>query len=334
LQVHTEQNAHGSSEDQIELPRIESKNVIRQTGYIAVIKDANVEVHEHTTSGLSRCDPSDLPSRLRLNVDRPIVLSYKYLSPQHSAVLRVKEHTAMDTLEATVDRVYYKAVVTDTHTVHSLMLILQSTKLQYLELNGLPFTASMFTVSVNSVPTKPVEGEQGDNSILVPLLIGLNPETANEGGSCRTSVEVDYISSHEALGHNGTLHLAPPHLKLPISVLTAHLRLPKSYEYEFTGDIKSSSNKLEYPIPQAFSYTTGKRVVREDYEFSMIDDVWPEDRDDARKVGAVKMVAPSIGQSFYFHRLLVVDSALSLDASYAEPSPAKDTSWWWPKSRS
>lgn len=324
LHVHTEMDGN-ADDDLAELPRMECKNVLRQVGHVAVVKEANIEVHEDKAVGVSRCEPSEISSQLRSNIDRPIILSYKYLNPKNSIVLNVKEHAAMETLEATVDRIHYKALVTDTHTAHSLILIMQSTKLQYLELFGLPSSASMFTVAVNSAPTKPVEGETSSSSILIPLLVGLDSEVANEGGSMRTSVELNYFSSHDSLGNNGTIHLAPPQLKLPVSILTAHLRLPEKYKYKFVGDFERVP-RMEYPLPQALSYVTGKRVVEEDYEFSAVDDVWPDDSEPG-KIGSVKIATPNIGHSFHFQRLLMVDAETSLDILYSKRVAAKEKSW-------
>jgi len=308
-----------------------------------VIKDANVEVHEEKTSGLSRIEPSDLSSRLRLNVDRPIVLSYKYLNPENAAFLSVKEHATIETLEASIDRLHYKVVVTETHAVHSVMLVLQSTKLQYLEMANLPSSASQFTVAVNSVPAKPVKGDgEEKNSILVPLLIGLNPETANQGASLLTSVEVTYFSAHTALSKNGTIALNPPEFKLPISVLTTHLTLPLSsdksnndrhrYTYTFTGDFGTTPTPMKYlhPLPQVFAYVKGKRVVRDDHVFTFKDDmIEEEERKKQETQGAVKIVTPQVGKSFYFQKFLVLDTALQLNVTYRERNinSKKSSSW-------
>lgn len=74
LHVHTEMDTADIPEV-VELPRIECKNVLRQVGHVAVVKDAQVEVHKNTTRGVSRCEPSDISSQLRPNIDRPIILS-------------------------------------------------------------------------------------------------------------------------------------------------------------------------------------------------------------------------------------------------------------------
>jgi hypothetical protein len=66
-------------------------------------------------------------------------------------------------------------------------------------------------------------------------------------------------------------------------------------------------------MPSIFSYQTGKRVVHKNYKFSVIDDVWPEDRKDGGKPGpVVKMLAPKVGRSFRFSRRIMIDTDLAL----------------------
>lgn len=332
--IQTETDRSGAEQEQLELPRIECQNVLRQVGHVGVTKEANVEVHEHSTKGgIMQCEPTEVSSKLHLNMDKPMVLSYKYLNPvETSIILNVQVHVAMETLEATIDRLHYKAVVTNTHVMHSLIVVMQSIKLQYLKLFGVPESSSMFTLLVNSVPAKPVRGK--DQSIMVPLLVGLDAESANAGRSQLTSVELNYISTPKypmTATHNGTLELSPPHMDLPISVLTTHLRLPKNYKYEFSGDFGGSSSDLIAPLPAAFSYQTGKRVVKTDYQFSFKDDNWPDSDDTKPQEAAVKIVAPVMGRSFYFNRLLVVGTQLALNATFSQPLQYADNISWWQK---
>ena len=53
----------------------------------------------------------------------------------------------------------------DTHIMHSLLVMMKSTKLQYLELQGIPSDASMFTLIVNGVQKKPVKGGSNGDSL-------------------------------------------------------------------------------------------------------------------------------------------------------------------------
>jgi len=333
--IVTETDRAGAKEEQVELPSIVCQDVLRQVGHVGVTKHANVEVHEQSMhGGMAQCEPSEISSKVRLNMDRPMVLSYKYLNPNNaSVVVNVHEHVSMDTLDATVDRLHYKAVVTETHTMHSFVIILQSTKLQYLELFGMPDSASMYTLLVNSVASKPVEG-QNKSIVLVPLLEGLDPEAANVGSRLLTSVEMSYISTHpKPIAANETLSLSPPHLSLPISVVTATIRLPKHFVYKFDGNFVPDRDLIA-PIPPSYYYQTGKRVTDTDYQFGFKDDVWPDDNVNPME-STVKIVTPQTGRSYYFHRLLVLGQELLLNATISEPQvqPKPQVkpklSWWY-----
>mmetsp|Transcript_41842 Transcript_41842/g.75378 ORF Transcript_41842/g.75378 Transcript_41842/m.75378 type:complete len:747 (-) Transcript_41842:129-2369(-) len=322
LHVHTEFDTDSAAKTQtLSLPRIECVGALRQTGHIGVIKVANsVELHQYKAVGLARAEPTDISSQLRLNTDRPIMLAYKYLNPKYTLYLSSTSHTAMDTLEAVVDRVHYEALAMDTHVMHSLLVMMKSTKLQYLEIQGIPSDASMFTLIVNGVQTKPVKGGNTEDSLLIPLLVGLNTETANNGLGVKTSIELRYFSTHDPLGEEGSLGLPLPQVTLPISVVTAELRLPKIYSYNFTGDFGNEGAEwLKYPVPSSFSYIKGKRVVPKNYKFSRLDDVLEDETSQNEDGGAIQMEIPQSGRSYFFQRLLVVNTPLSLNITYFPP---------------
>lgn len=339
LHVHTESDTDAAAKTQeLELPRIECEGVLRQSGRIGVIKVANnVELHQHKAVGLARAEPTDISSQLRLNTDRPIMLAYKYLSPKYKLYLSATAHTAMDTLEAVVDRVHYEALVMDTHIMHSLLVMMKSTKLQYLELQGIPSDASMFTLIVNGVQTKPVKGGSNGDSLLVPLLVGLDTEASNTGLGVKTSIELRYFSVQEPLDEEGSINLHTPQVTLPISVVTTELRLPRSYSYNFTGDFgHKGSDSTKYPVPSSFSYIKGKRVVPRGYKFSRLDDVQhEEDGDESAHGGStIQMDIPQSGRSYFFSRLLVVNTPLSLSVAYARPLAPKPPRTFWDEVKS
>eukprot|EP00585_Thalassiosira_rotula_P004071 CAMPEP_0196141116 /NCGR_PEP_ID=MMETSP0910-20130528/8782_1 /TAXON_ID=49265 /ORGANISM="Thalassiosira rotula, Strain GSO102" /LENGTH=751 /DNA_ID=CAMNT_0041402161 /DNA_START=75 /DNA_END=2330 /DNA_ORIENTATION=- len=336
LHVHTESDTDAAAKTQtLELPRIECVGALRHSGHIGVIKVANgVELHQQRAVGLARAEPTDISSQLRLNTDRPIMLAYKYLNPKYTLHLSSTSHTAMDTLEAVVDRVHYEALAMDTHIMHSLVVMMKSTKLQYLEIQNIPPETSMFTLIVNGVQTKPVRGGKTDDSLLVPLLVGLNTETANDGLGVKTSIELRYFSTHDPLDEEGYLDLPLPRVTVPISIVTAELRLPKIYSYNFTGDFGSrGSDRLKYPVPSAFSYVKGKRIVPKDYKFSRLDDDVLDDEPSQNEGGgsAIQMDIPQSGRSYFFERLLVVNTPLSLNVAYfphPEPKEPPAISIW------
>jgi len=336
LHVDTETDTDTKSKQQtLDLARIECVDVLRQSGHIGVIKNANnVELHQSKAVGLARAEPSDISSQLRLNVGKPVFLSYKYLNPSYDLKLRSTSHSAMDTLEAVADRVHYEALVMDSMSMHSLLVMMKSTKLQYLELRKIPSDASMFTLLVNGVQTKPVRGESADeSSLLIPLLVGPDiGETANDGLGAKTSIELRFFSrTHDPLGEEGSLVLHMPQVTLPISVVTVELRLPKAYSYNFTGDFgDKGADRLKYQVPSAFSYVKGKRMVPKDYKFSRLDDMVDDEVEAAAQgKGSIQMDIPQSGKSYCFSRLLVVDTPLSLNVTYYPPptKPPNPSLW-------
>eukprot|EP00581_Thalassiosira_minuscula_P019886 CAMPEP_0183733268 /NCGR_PEP_ID=MMETSP0737-20130205/40678_1 /TAXON_ID=385413 /ORGANISM="Thalassiosira miniscula, Strain CCMP1093" /LENGTH=716 /DNA_ID=CAMNT_0025966493 /DNA_START=185 /DNA_END=2335 /DNA_ORIENTATION=- len=332
LHVHTESDTDSAKKEQdLELTRIECFGALRQSGHIGVIKVANsVELHQRKAVGLARAEPTDIASQLRLNTDRPIMLAYKYLNPKYTLHLSSTSHTAMDTLEAVVDRIHYEALAMDTHIMHSIVIMMKSTHLQYLEVEGIPSHASMFTLIVNGVPAKPVKGGGTENSLLIPLLVGLNTEKANDGHGMKTSIELRYFTTHDPLRGQGSISLPLPQVTHPISVVTTELRLPKTLSYNFTGDFgERSSDRLKYPVPSAFSYVKGKRMVPRDYKFSRLDDVMEDETSQDDDGSAIKIDIPQSGRSYFFQRLLVVNQALTLNVAYAAiPAKPEPASLW------
>jgi len=206
--------------------------------------------------------------------------------------------------------------------MHSLLVMMKSTKLQYLELQGIPSDASMFTLIVNGVQKKPVKGGSNGDSLLVPLLVRLDTEASNTGLGVKTSIELRYFSVQEPLDEEGSINLHTPQVTLPISVVTTELRLPRSYSYNFTGEFGHKvSDSTKYPVPSSFFYVKGKRVVPKGYKFSRLDDVQhEEDGDESAHGGStIQMDIPQSGRSYFFSRLLVVNTPLSLSVAYARP---------------
>lgn len=146
----------------------------------------------------------------------------------------------------------------DETTMHSILITIKSSTLQYLDMFNISNDAFMFTLIVNGVQTKPVTG--ADDSLLLPLLIGLDTSTK---GATSTSLELRYFTRKQTWSKDGGhLALQLPEVSLPISIFTAELRLPRQYIYNFTGSFGDTpSDKSKYAVPSSFSYVEGKRIV-------------------------------------------------------------------------
>merc|ERR1712217_357643 len=120
--------------------------------------------------------------------------------------------------------------------MHRLLLVMQNSNQQYLEVRGLPPDARLTSLMVNSLPAKPVRGKHG--ALLIPLLVGTSSDGA---GVQKTSVELTYLSQHAPLTDNGSVQLAPPRLDVPISTLLMDVQFPENYVLKFGGTLQKVS---------------------------------------------------------------------------------------------
>lgn len=302
----------------VTLPVVMCEGVLRQTGSQGVVKVANVEVHElPETKGVARVAVDELPEELRYLTTRPIMFAYKYLSPSFTVKLSVVKHEQVGVQEAIAESAFYQALVVDAQSMHRLLLVMQNSNQQYLELRGLPSDARLTSLTVNSIPAKPVKGKAG--SLLIPLLVG----TANDGaGMQKTSVELTYLSQHAPLAASGSLELPPPRLDIPISTFLMDLQFPESYKLNFKGTLQKVS-RFTHPLPQPVSNDKGTDIVEHGFDFrNMAQQV---------KTTGVNASVPKSGQLHRFQQLLVVDDGATLSVDYetpAEEAPATPNRLW------
>lgn len=190
----------------------------------------------------------------------------------------------------------------DETTMHSILITMKSSTLQYLDMFNISNDAFMFTLIVNGVQTKPVTG--ADDSLLLPLLIGLDTSTK---GATSTSLELRYFTRKQTWSKDGGhLALQLPEVSLPISIFTAELRLPRQYIYNFTGSFGDTpSDKSKYAVPSSFSYVEA-----------------------AQQNSNIQMNIPQTGRSYFFERLFVYNTTLSMDVSYHQRQEQPKLSLW------
>jgi len=295
----------------VSLPPIVCHGVLRQTGTVAVVKVANVEVYEHSSHGIVRSSADDIPTHVRSRTGRPIVLAYKFLSPRYAVALSVIHHQELRTLDAVVDAALHKILVLETQTMMNLLLILQNTQRQYMEVRGIPPDATLWSLKVNSVDTKPVRGRNG--ALMVPLLVGAAAAMQDDASS-RSSVELAWLLTHSPLGNNGSIDLAPPQLDVPISALSVEVQFPNAYDVHFTGSLMRVSS-FSQKQPSSVSYETGSSMIAKDFDFPSMPP--PGSASSSRE--GVKAKVPRLGRRYAFEKLLVVNDSASLSASYGPP---------------
>jgi len=293
----------------VSIPRAVCQNVLRQSGTLAIQKVANVEVYEQSAQGVARSGLEGVPSHMRGRTSRPIVLAYKFVMPLHAVTLSVIHHEDLPTLDAVVDVALYRALVTGAQVMHSLSLVLQNTHRQYLEVQGIPQAATLWSVKVNSLSTKPARGSKA--SLLVPLMVGSGGEDG--AVAAKSSVELAWLTSADPLREHGTMVLDPPSIDLPLSVLLAEVHFPDAFEVNFTGSVKQVQ-RFSQPQPSPVSYETGEDVVPKDFDFAAMGGA--SIKGGHKGSAGVKAKMPKYGHRYLFEQLLVVNGSAHLNLTF------------------
>lgn len=289
--------------DVFSVPNVVCDFVLRQTGSFGIVKLANVEVHEHAAKGMARVSAEELPEHLRYQTNRPIMFAYKYLSTSSTAELKVVKHEQVDVLDAVAECAFYEVLVSEGQSMHRLMLNMQNSRKQYLQLHGIPLNARLWSLMVNSKPAKPVRGKDGD--LLIPLLVGIGG-SSNEGAHT-SSVEITYLVQRDPLGTSGTLDLAPPRLDVAISRLQMEVQWPTSHNAKFKGTAHAVTN-FSHAKPKSVNHDVGTDLVAASFDFNKLPANVPK--------AGVNVHVPRSGDCHRFEQLLVVDGGASLAVEY------------------
>lgn len=307
-----------AADSALELPLVHCQKVLRQTGTVAVVKDASVEVHEHAVKGVTRAAPSDIPQHMLAKTHLPVVHAFRFLSSRHSVVMSLVHHEELRTLESVVDMALYEVLVLEAQKMHALTMILQNTQQQYMMLRDIPKSAQIWSLKVNSLSAQPVRRSGNEALLMVPLLVGARQASSGEGGDSidangmTTSVELSWMTEHSDLGKNGTVSLTPPRVDMPVSALQVDVQFPEHLEANFTGALKQV-NAFSLPSPNGVSYEMGKKVVKKGHKFA-------SGSSGVRKT-SVQTKVPAGGKHYRFEKILVVTDGAALEVKY---EPKKD----------
>jgi len=285
------------------VPSLVCQGVLRQTGSLAVVKMTDVEVHEREAKGMAHVGVDELPTELKAQTNRPIMFAYKYLTPQCKAELRVVKHEQVNVLEAVAETAFYEVLMSDGQSMHRLMLNMQNSRKQYLEVRGIPSDARLWSLLVNSKPAKPARGEDG--SLLIPLLVGVSGNS-NDAAQA-TSVELAYVLKRNSLGDKGVAHLAPPCLDIPISTLLMEVQWPDSQDVKFLASAQAVQT-FSHSLPKPVNHDVGTDIVSSGFDFNRAPAYMPK--------AGVNVQVPRAGRRHRFEQLLVVDGGATLTAEY------------------
>lgn len=226
-----------TAETETRIPPIVPLDVFRETGYIAVLKDGNLEVTT-TTEGLEAIDNKELPASLQ----KPgIFLAYKYDRGAESEearwdlLLSIVRHAYVEVPASVVQTAVVRTVLTEEgFQTCQVTYYVQNKRAQYLELE-LPAGARILSdILVGDTPERPSRRES-DGKLLIRLS---GPEDPNQAIPVR--LVYDLVEEGKEIGIWGKTKILPPKLgQTKILQTWWMLYLPKKYDYpKFGGPMR------------------------------------------------------------------------------------------------
>lgn len=232
-----------------EFPGIEALGVERETGAVAVIAQAPLQVDPKTASAdLIRTDPRELPEWAG-RAPEATVLAYRYLRPGYQLACDVKRHEEAEVLQAIADNVRLVTVVADDgQMMTQLSLSIRNNARQYIEI-ALPKDAQVWSAFVAGNPVRPsLRGGK--------LLLPLERAGADEAP---VTVDVVFVGATPFPKRAGTVALATPAIDVPLKNATWDLYLPTDYRIsEFKGSMVREPNVS--PRFETFSWSQYQQV--------------------------------------------------------------------------
>jgi hypothetical protein len=283
---------------QKDIPRISPTDVFRQTGYLALLRDGNLEVNADV-EGLEAIDNKELPGTLQ----KPgVFLAYKYERGAQAeqkpwkASLAIVRHAYVEVPAAIVNLAALRTVITEEgHQTCELTYMLQNKRAQYLELD-LPKGARILSdILVGDKVEQPSQRES-DGKLLIRLRGGADPNQ-------EIAVQLVYELKPDKgdMGLFGKIAVTPPKLEgTKILQTWWSLYLPQDYDYpRFKGAMRE-------PLPGTPGWHRWRRVV--DWAIPRAGFAAPRSRTITPRQGEVaaaglnvKLVAE--GKRFRLHRL-------------------------------
>ncbi|MEW5692333.1 MAG: hypothetical protein AB1765_03445 [Candidatus Hydrogenedentota bacterium] len=207
----------------------------RTTGYIAISALTNVEVVPKEVNNLVHIDQTELPQDLIQATDKPILLSFKYVTLPYDIGIEITRHKDIAVLTTAADRAEILTLNTGEQEITRCIFQIRNNLRQYLEFE-LPADAVLWSTFTDNQPVKPGLGSK-PNSILVPLL----KSRPGEGEEALFPVEILFYRDKKGASCLGSLHQILPGVDVPISTIQWEIYFPFEWKViGITGDFRKA----------------------------------------------------------------------------------------------
>ncbi|MGC3959802.1 MAG: type II secretion system protein [Verrucomicrobiota bacterium] len=217
----------GVAAERVDLAELSVEGVERETGTLAIVAKAPLQITEASAAELLKLDTHEWPEWAGA-AEANTALAYRYLRPGYKLAVDVKRYSEAEVLQALAETVHLSTVVAeDGQMMTSLSVAVRNNGRQHLEV-VLPPGARVWSAFVAGQAVRP---SLRDGKLLLPL------ENAGSDDAA-LAVELTYVSTNQNQfpRGKGAVSLVSPTLDVPLKNARWELFLPPDYQYdEFSG---------------------------------------------------------------------------------------------------
>ena len=217
----------------VRVPVITAAGVEREKGHIGIVALTNVEIETSGAKGANAVESRSLPPEILGLTSQPILLGYRYVTPDFEIDLDINRHPDVPVLLTIVDRAHYSVMhLYDGRRICKVLYTVRNNRNQFLRIT-MPETAEIWSPSVAGKPSQPGRDEEG--RILLPLV------RSSSGSGAAFPVELVYVEDGRPPDSRGrgsvTVNL--PTMDAPVTHLMVSLYVPQEGRYRgFDGTLR------------------------------------------------------------------------------------------------
>jgi hypothetical protein len=208
----------------LELVGVSAGAVERETGVLAIVARAPLQVTEKNAADLKPIDLRDLPDWAG-QPDEGTVLAYRYLRPGYKLGVEARRFAEAEVLQALVESLNLSTVLADDGQMMTEMsLSVRNRGRQHLEIT-LPDGATVWSAFVAGQPVRP---SLNGTKLLLPLEHSVGDDSA-------IPIDLVYVDTRVFPQKRGAVELISPKLDAPLKSARWELFLPPDYSYSDFG---------------------------------------------------------------------------------------------------
>ena len=247
--------ARAGGTNRVELTGFAVEGVERETGTLAVVAKAPLQVGEATATDLLKLDTREWPEWAG-QPEANAALSYRYLRPGYALAVEAKRFAEAEVLQTIAENFNLTTVVAeDGQMMTALTLSVRNNGRQHLEIALPANTKEVWSAFVAGQAVKPSLRE---GKLLLPL------ENAGSDDAA-LAIELTFVSTNSFPLTHGKVNLISPTLDVPFKNARWELYLPPDYRYdEFTGTMSREAGAGEVSAFSFLDYSQKESAAKAD----------------------------------------------------------------------